>query len=410
VAGSGPQILDFSGGFAFEEGAGLLLEVTDSLGNLLGAGERFRVVAAQGAELFVRVFGAADPGSDPGAGAYTLVINVLPQVVGVEAQALLPGVGDQPGGPTTSIVLTLQGDRLDPATAENKNNYRVTWLGADGVPGQGDDQVIPLSSGVQSVVYSPSTNVDILTGTRFPTAIQQTITLLFDQPLPAGSYRIEVLPAVQTEDFNASEDGLLSGGAPNGHPLAQATDASLAGGAIITADNLVLPAGPLGSFSAFDAGTPFLSQLHDDLAAILDSALTEQGDDPGISQRINDHIRERMAAALGQLATPPSLLVVWLDPGSFVITEPAGGGASYDIGNDDLMDEIDGAYVDVIGNIEVIVLAPQEGVYDFVVSDLGEQARGGYVLVSEFEVVTESFTPELRSGITEFEIVTMQFP
>jgi hypothetical protein len=307
-------------------------------------------------------------------------------------------------------VLTLQGDRLDPASAENKANYRVTWLGPDGVLGQGDDQPIPLSAGVQPVVYSPSTNVDILTGTRFPTAIQQTVTLLFDQPLPAGSYRIEVLPAVQSEDFNASEDGLLSGGVPNGHPLAQAIDASLSGGAAITADNLVIPAGPLGSFSAFDAGTPFLSQLHDDLAAILDGELTEQGDAPDLSQRINDHIRERMAAALGQLAAPPSLLVVWLDPGSFVITEPAGGGVSYDIGNDDLSDDIDGAFVDVIGNIEVIVLAVQEGIYDFVVSDVGEQARGGFVLIEELVISSDTFTDELRSGTTEFEIVTSQGP
>ena len=40
-----------------------------------------------------------------GSGAYTLVIDTLPQVVAVEAQKLLPGFNHQPGGPTTSLVL-----------------------------------------------------------------------------------------------------------------------------------------------------------------------------------------------------------------------------------------------------------------------------------------------------------------
>ena len=44
----------------------------------------------------------------------------------------MPGIGTTPGGPTASLVVTLQGDRLDPATAENPANYRVTWLGPDG--------------------------------------------------------------------------------------------------------------------------------------------------------------------------------------------------------------------------------------------------------------------------------------
>ena len=34
-----------------------------------------------------------------------LAIDVLPQVISVEAQSLLPGLGNNPGGPTTSIVL-----------------------------------------------------------------------------------------------------------------------------------------------------------------------------------------------------------------------------------------------------------------------------------------------------------------
>ena len=73
----------------------------------------------QGEELFLHVFGVDDGTGIRGAGAYTLVIDVLPQVVSVEAQTLLPGTGGVAGGPTTSLVLTFQGDRLDPATAED---------------------------------------------------------------------------------------------------------------------------------------------------------------------------------------------------------------------------------------------------------------------------------------------------
>src|SRR5690606_24458565 len=99
----------------------------------------------------------------------------------------------------------------------------------------------------------------------------------------------------------------------------------------IGAHNLVFAQGSLGSLEAFDAGTPFLSQLHDDLAAILDTVLTTQGDADGLSQTINDHILQRLTAATSQVATPPRLLVVWLDPGTFEITSPTGQSISYDI-------------------------------------------------------------------------------
>ena len=75
----------------------------------------------------------AGPQGRRGAGVYTLVIDVLPQVVGVEAQSILPGA------PATSLVLTLQGDRLDPGAAQDPANYRVVWLGPDGAGGTADD-------------------------------------------------------------------------------------------------------------------------------------------------------------------------------------------------------------------------------------------------------------------------------
>ena len=161
-------MIDFSGGFQAATGAGLMMEVRDAAGNLVGSGERFRVTAPQGAVLTVHVFGVAASDGTRGAGAYTLDIDVLPQVVSVEAQTLLPGQGGLPGGATASLVVTFQGDRLDPATAENPANYTITWLGPDGKAGTSDDQVIPLATGFQSVVYDPSANLDVSSGTIHP--------------------------------------------------------------------------------------------------------------------------------------------------------------------------------------------------------------------------------------------------
>ena len=91
---------------------GLDMQVVDAAGRLLGQGARLRVVAPQDETLFVHVFGRSDSSGVRGAGAYSLVIDTLPQLVDIEAQSLLPGHGDQPGGPTTSLVLVFQGDRL----------------------------------------------------------------------------------------------------------------------------------------------------------------------------------------------------------------------------------------------------------------------------------------------------------
>jgi hypothetical protein len=99
------------------------------------------------------------------------------------------------------VSVPLQGDRLDPATAEDPANYRITWLGVDGVAGTADDQVIPITCGTagsQCVVYDPSANIDVASGRTFPTAVRQTVTLLFEDPLPAGSYVVELSATIQT--------------------------------------------------------------------------------------------------------------------------------------------------------------------------------------------------------------------
>jgi Ca2+-binding RTX toxin-like protein len=399
---AGDQIVDISTLIQFPGGAGLGVELLDAGGNMLASGARFRIRAAQGQELVLHVFGRMDAVGTRGVGAYTFAIDVLPQVAAVEADALLPGAGGLPGGPTTSIVLTLQGDRLDPVTATDPRNYHVTWLGPDGQQGGGDDQLVPLSSGALPVVYSPGSNVDIGSGNTYPTAVRQTVTLLFDAPLPIGSYKIELAPQIQSADFNVDEDGLLAGVGYQGHPISQLSGSGPQSGVSLEVHDLVFAAAGQTDFSGWSQGTPFLTQLHDDLGAILDSILTSRGDDLTTSAALNEHIKDRVVPGLGTDAAV-GLLVIWLDPTGIGVTGPVGS-TTYDPVNDGVVTTLPTTFVYVIGNMEVVVIVTPGGNYSLAVNNVPPLARGGYVFADQNGVVSQEFTGALRDQQTQFDI------
>ncbi len=192
-----------------------------------------------------------------GYGAYSLDVDVLPQVVSVQAESALPGA------PATSLVLTLQGDNLDTAAAENPANYTITWLGPDGVLDGTGNEVIPVAadSGGQPVIYDPGADLGVASGLDYPTASRQTITLLFTAPLPVGSYEISLSPNIQTASFNSDEANSLVGDSSfEGHPMTTVTDGSVVGIGQISfrASNLVSPDGTPNP-NAIAAGTPFLT-------------------------------------------------------------------------------------------------------------------------------------------------------
>jgi FG-GAP-like repeat len=409
AVGSGDEVLDFSGAFTALEGAGLSMEVRDVSGNLLGSGERFRVRVGQGQLLTLHVFGLPGPAGSPGAGAFTLDINVLPQVVSIESQPLLPGQGAQPGGPTASLVLTFQGDRLDPLTAQDPGNYRIVWLGPDGLFGTADDQQIAIQSGSgnRSVVYDPSTNVQVASGNVYPTAIRQTVTLLFTGSLPAGSYRIELSPAIQSDLFNSDEGSFLTGSPGlSGHPVVSLSGSQVTEGDRLTALNLVFAAGALGDFGIFQTGTPFLTQLHDDLSAVLDAELTRLGDQPTISTTIDNQILDRFDPALGPVGQRPvAILVIWLDPVSPTVVDAQGSRIVYAQQDRSFLNTISRAYVNVTGNLEVIVLPIFAGVTEtlrLTVADVPATARGGVLYFGTQGNEVRPLTAELRGGTTEF--------
>jgi hypothetical protein len=406
VPGAGDEVLDFSGLFRATEGAGISLEVRDAAGRLLGSGERFRATAPQGATLSLHVFGVPLADGSRGAGAYTLDIDALPQVVSVQAEPLLPGVGPNPGGPTTSLVVTLQGDRLDPATAEDPANYTVTWFGPDGLPDTAADRAIPVAA-AQGAVYDASTNVDVASGNTYPTAVRQTVTLLFDQPLPPGSYRIDLAPAILTAAFNDQESQLLSSRAGfTGHPVVFQDGGQVSEGGRIAATDLVFAGGPLGDLGVFPAGTPFLTQLHDDLGALLDAALTRAGDDPAIPGAIDRQILERFAPALGPAdQRPVAVLVIWLDPPPIHLLDPRGERAVFDLQDNSLHSTIQQGFVSVAGNVETLVLAfvpVSVQNYLLALTDVPPTARGGAVYLGRDGTEVRPLTADLRAGVTQF--------
>lgn len=410
--GSKDQVLDISGGFSSQSGPGLQLEVLDESGHQLASGERLRLTRSQGESLYVRVLGATDASGNHGSGAYTLVIDVLPQIIGVEAQALLPGQGDRPGGPTASLVLISQGDRLKLATAEDPASYHVTWLGPDGVRGTGDDRPIPvgqgLAAGQKSVVYDASSNRDIASGRSYPTAVRQTVTLLFGEPLPTGSYEISVSAAVETNPFHVAEADLLS---PRdkftGHAVVSVVGAEIFEGALILAPGLVQPPTALGDFRIFEQGTRFLTQLHNDLGALLDSKLTARGDDPAITQQILDQIFARLAPALGPASERlASLLVIFLDPVSIGLVDPAGSSFHYNLETNAVANALPRTFVEVGGNVELVVIAEPSGVYQLDVANVSGRARGGAIYLGRESVEVRSITDALRAGSRSFSFDT----
>jgi hypothetical protein len=392
--GSGDEIVDFSGLFAHQRGPGLDMQVLDGDGNVLGAGEHVRVRAKQGQRLYVHVFARTDATGGRGSGAYTLDIAVLPQLVSVEGQSLLPGAGaNRSGGPTATLVLTFQGDRLDPAQAENPANYRVIHL-------EGNREILIDAGDAQAAVYNPSANVDVGSGKQYPTAVRQTVTLLFDTPLPAGSYRIEVSNNVQAVPFNESERALIG----DRHPVVGfAPDGQIVEGATFTGEGIVAPVSSVGDFSVFESGTPFLSQLHSDLGAILDRLLTADGDREGITKVLLDQMRVRLAAGLttrNGIATP--LVAVFLDPVGIDLQDPSGDRVTYDLGSGALDNSIANAFVSVASNVELIIVPMAAGQFTLNIDDVPATARGGAVLLGPDGDATLSFTESMRDGQRRF--------
>src|SRR5262249_5662539 len=161
-------------------------------------------------------------------------------------------------------------------------------------------------------------------------------------------------------------------------------------------------AGPLGDLDSLAQGTALLTQLHDDLRALLDAALTQQGDSLTLTAALDDQIVARLDPGLGLPGQRPvGLLVLWLDPVLFSVTDPQGKRLDYSPAEQKLSNNIRGAYVNVSFNVELVVLPlfrNSAGRFVLTVGDVAATARGSIILLVSSGPVVDPFTGALRAG------------
>src|SRR5205823_337814 len=127
-----------------------------------------------------------------------------------------------------------------------------------------------------------------------------------------------------------------------------------------------------------------LTQLHDDLGALLDASLTRLGDAPTISGAIDNQIIDRFNPALGAPADRLfGVLVIWLDP-VVADLESSSGRVTFNPRENSYSNSFLRGYVNVAGNAQVVVIpfvrlasAADEGGYRLNVDSVPGTARGG---------------------------------
>jgi hypothetical protein len=393
------QVVDFSALFSSTIAPGLQMEILSADGSqVFGTGPRLRLAFDQGTQLLIHIKALA-AGPLTGAGAYTLDIDVLPQVVSVAANSLLVDNSGQSVGPATTLVLTLQGDRLNAAAATVASNYIVTLTGngpLEGVPP------------IQSVTYNPGADAQVSQGRTLPDDVLQTITLVFSGPLPVGSYQIEFLPGLQTANFNASENSALASVGTIGlHPMVRLANNQIDVSPIVPAPHLVTLPGQVGDLNVFNTqGTSFLTNFHDDMGAVLNGQLTQTGDSSSVTQALLNQIVARFQAVAGPAGTPSlNFLVIVLDPVSIDLEAPDHTATTYNLQTAVTTNAISRTFLEVGGNVEVMVLASVAGTYNMNISNVPASARGAAAVFADGQVQTAALTDAIRGGQTQFQFV-----
>jgi hypothetical protein len=65
---------------------------------------------------------------------------------------------------------------------------------------------------------------------------------------------------------------------------------------------------------------------------------------------------------------------------------------------------LENAFVELVGNIEVVVIPVLEGAYQLIVEESWEFIRAGFVFVDDTQIIEEVLTDELRDGETQIDI------
>src|SRR5262249_2690222 len=187
-----------------------------------------------------------------------------------------------------------------------------------------------------------------------------------------------------------------------GHPVVSLDGSQVSEGDRRTALDLVFAAGALGDLGIFRTGTPFLTQLHDDLGALLDAELSRLGDSPTIPTTIANQIIDPFDPALGPAGQRPiAVLVIWLDPVSPHVGDSRGSRVVFSAQDNAVENTFSQGYANVTGNLEVIVLAFFGGTRESLrlsVSDVPTTARGGVLYFGTDRNEVLPLTAALRSG------------
>ena len=221
-------------------------------------------------------------------------------------------------------------------------------------------------------------------------------------------------PAIQAAPFTGDEASLLSGAATfAGHPVVSLPSGTVANGSQVTATDLVLAAGALGSLNSLKGGNAFLTQLHDDLSAVLDAQKTAQGGQAEITPALIDQVLNRFDAGLGAPGSRTTSAVVLLfDPVSIGVDDPGGDSVDYDLDTGMLTDDTMDSFVDVDGNIEIVVLfdplMDQMALADMDVtvniSDVPTDAGGAALVLDDNGNATMDLTDDIDAGMNHFDI------
>ncbi len=151
-----------------------------------------------------------------------------------------------------------------------------------------------------------------------------------------------------------------------------------------------------------------MTQLQNDLGATLDAILTRLGDDPSVITSISRDILERLGKSLGEPGhRPTSILAIFLDPVSYGLASLANGGRTvYNLQTDTLSNSLSKTFVEVGGNVELIVVANAAGTYQLNIADVPKLARGTAVLLGANgdKVDTQLTTEAIRQGQRSFTL------
>src|SRR5262249_14019 len=160
--------------------------------------------------------------------------------------------------------------------------------------------------------------------------------------------------------FNADEATILVGGtAFAGHPVVSVgTDRFTQGSAWLAAD-LVAPAGAVGDLNTLAHGTKFLTQFHSNAGALLSALDPHLGDGAAIPPMLNSQVVSSFGPGIGGLP----LLVIWLDPVAIDLADPQGARTVYNLQSNSLSNQAGRGFVEMGGNIQVIVMAGMTGTF-----------------------------------------------